>query len=415
MNIVDISLYNSYYGLHITGDAWNYGTLTSGDVIREAAKDIIHSSQPKNENYVRFGEYISNLFETDPDKNLLMPITETCALTGLKCQIEVCLNSMSYLVLSIYMKTNGETNDTEYPCIIPMELRDLRIENLGNVTEKTFERIVQVDPWASYLKLLKNQFKKMQSVFEKPEDTALSVKEWFAILRSGLIKPNPKRRQQDIREAQHSIKRAVKLHEKFNNIDQLNKFLRDDRMVISGNYYDYHIQKAAFSIIDKTIYRNDCVCPVSMKIVDKNGKKLGGMCVYFDDTSILDHLLNVKLFASNKQTEMDMLRAGHMTETTRLFFLDPMLPQIKGILDPLEAPLHLVGNIDSHCHDVAYDSIRMAKKTLNIMAENVFLPLPQKTKQTLDNFDRARYLDAIPEEELLTMVRSTTADMLSME
>jgi len=94
--------------------------------------------------------------------------------------------------------------------------------------------------------------------------------------------------------------------------------------------------------------------------------------VYFEDTPLIDYMTAFMLHIKTEETELDLLRVGQVQNLTSEFYTDPILPDLKGIHNPIDAPSALISNIMSHAEqDVQRGPLRFTELDLNALANEL--------------------------------------------
>jgi hypothetical protein len=251
------------------------------------------------------------------------------------------------------MKTINVPDESIYPRIIPHELESMRFDSAWKINRDAFRRLFMAEPWSSWIELMRGQLRRNQRSVEAI-DIVASVRQFKD--RTDLIasklerkkKDRERKRVEEERQAKRAIKRAVKLHDKLFGLTDVRRLLRGAQVIIEGHHFDYYLTFDASKLFEETIVRDSKMAPTWLEIRNKNDESLGSACLYFDDTAVLDHLMNVKLCASNASAELDMVKGMHITRTTRKFFSDPILPELKAVVDPVVGPLVMTDNIYLH-------------------------------------------------------------------
>lgn len=357
-SIVQVSMDHAYNGLYLTPDMWFYGSVVLGQSLGRVVQEVIHAEQPLTHHYANFAEVIYDVYNAcEQDASpLCRALMTLISLSMGQSHLDRGTWALSEVASSLYYRSQGIVETTEMPLLIPPELREVRIERPWEVTPLLFRRIIRVEPWLSWTELLRAEFRRNALTMSDPSILAVLRAFWESLVDKPLKRPtpDPKIIQQQQRAdhrvnqaARRSIKRAVKLHERFHDGAALRTFINGDPLIIGGAAYDYCVQKC-HSLLRSTIARDTGMTPVSMTIQNKQGAALATCCLVFRDVGVLDYLFHVRLMARNAVTEQQMLRAMHITSVTETFFSDP-LHITKGILDRYTAPLHTIDNILGFC------------------------------------------------------------------
>jgi hypothetical protein len=406
-NVADVSAEIAANGLHFTSDMWLFAAYMHAEELLDAVQRIIHDKQPLTSSYVAYADHVydehNKMITADPKLSAMDYMMTMASLSQSKHQITHALHSMFDLVLGIYLKSTNQSPDTKYPCVIPHELEDMRLTRPWQINRDTFRRIMTVDPWLSWTERMRAQYQRNMFVIQKTDlgrffnymgkHEDLFIEE--LVERIPIISAERK-------SARKAIKRAVKLHDRIHGMQDVRTFISGKPLRIEGKRFNYNLKMNHNGLFEGMIHRNTKVAPCHMDVYDKMDNHMCSVCLYFTDVSLLDHILNVKLFARNEETELDMIRAFHVMTATVAFYADPILPDIKGIHDPVTAPLTVVENITLHSvHSHRWALRRMLYQPLMKAARAAFdevVPLPEHYRTWLVQGSRYSVWDYIAGE-----------------
>jgi hypothetical protein len=362
-DVVEVSAEVALSGLYITPDIWFYSMVASKDDLANAVQRIIHDKQPLTSSYAKFGDYLYEKYHNERELGYGRYLMTMSSFALSDWQTNVALNTLVEVAISIHMKTINAPDHSIYPRIIPHELEHSRFDSAWKINRDVFRQMFMIEPWCSWIELMRGQFQRNQRIV-RHADIVPEVREFTNRTKAvaiNLSKKHVEKQNQDIRQAKRAIKRAVKLHDKLFGIDDIRLLMKGHLVIIRGHHFDYILSTETDKLFHHTIVRDSKMAPTWLRIRNKRGDDLGSACLYFDDTAILDHLLNVKLYASNPNTELDMIRGLHVTRVTRNFFNDPVLPELKGLHDPVTGPLITTDNILLHAQN---DRTNLAQKRI---------------------------------------------------
>lgn len=364
-NVVEVSADIAMAGLYATPDIWFYAVYVSKDNLLDDVQNIIHATQPLTSSYAAFGDNLYEKYHRYIAKKSTIQYGEylmtMASFTMSRWQINAALQAIVEVAIAIHMKTINSPDDSTYPRVIPHELDHMRFDAAWKINRDAFHQMFRAEPWASWIELMRGQVTRnkriveTQILFEKLKEFKFRTSA-VAELLAGITRRRPKAGQ-DLRLAKRAIKRAVKLHDRLYGVEDIRKLIGGYTAIIYGRLYDYHLTFERGTLFSHTTDRDTKMSPTWMEIRNKSNIGLGTACLYYDDTAVLDYLLNIKLQASNWESELDMIKAFHITKTTSAFFRDPVLPELKGIHDPVTAPLVTIENIMLHAtHDKNHDT-----------------------------------------------------------
>lgn len=370
--VVEVSIDHTYHGLYLTPGMWFYGSMILGDTLEPVVRKLIHGQQPLASHYADFADVIHDVFvsEVDPKPGLIMVLTTMFSLALSASQINRGVRALTEVAASLYYRTKGIQETAEMPLLIPPTLDDVRIERPWEITPAVFRRIVRVDPWLSWTERLRAEFRRNARIMRSPVLKQIIDKFWTnmeieeaALLTDPtnndqkIVRQEQRSQRQLIQAARRSIKRAIVLHDRFNNGETVRRFIAGEPVIAPGVTYDYQMQKHS-SLIQGTIIRDTDMVPLSLTILNKQQAPLATGCLVINDVSVLDYLFHVKIAAANAETEQRMLQAMFITSVTERFFADP-LHLMKGITDRYTAPLHTMDTLLEFAEQSSHQESRM--------------------------------------------------------
>jgi hypothetical protein len=350
-------------GLHLPADMWFLAAHVN-DTFLDPLVTRFHQVQITPKQLRNFADYAMEMYALRRNLsgeytyiNLLMVLAD---LTRTRAQIRLGLLAVLQEALSIHLKTINDPDTLPYPRIISDELEDMRIPDISMVSVETMHRILVTEPWLTWMERLRAQKGRTGRVLDafSVEEFRSAVVDTTGEIRNRLETSARKRQEfYDRRAAKKSIKRATKLYENAFGLNDLKTFFSSDKpgneLVINGHAYDWHLRQQYCSLFRFTTNLDTECTPVSTTIYNKAGEALCEACIYFKNTPIIDHILALKLNVSSEETEVDVLSAMNVLQTTTAFYSDPCLPELKGISKPASAPTIFINNIDAHIQSVA--------------------------------------------------------------
>lgn len=121
------------------------------------------------------------------------------------------------------------------------------------------------------------------------------------------------RRSRELK-AKSSIKRALKLMANFGMDEDVRVFMSGGLIEISHpeSLFKFVLKKSRhLSVIDKTIYPG-CSTPYKLELYTKSNVRIADLCVYMDDTPILDHILALSMFIKTGDEEAILRKANFL-------------------------------------------------------------------------------------------------------
>lgn len=352
-DVVEVSTEVALYGLYVTSDMWLYSMFASHSELKNAVQTIIHAEQPLTSNYARYGDFLNESFHqatADGKSEFGSVLMNVGSFAGAQRQIDHAVHVMVEVAIAIIDKTNNLPDDSLYPRVIPDDFENLRFNRPLKVTRDDFQQMFMAEPWFSWIELMRGQMERNRRSVQN-----YNLIESLRIFRNNLMdakgdkKATERREMADTQQARKAIKRAYKLHERIFGVSDVKSLINKQSVLIKGHHFNYRLDIQKGKLFKETIVRDSKMAPTWLYILGKkDGKELGTACLYFNDTGLLDHLLNVKMCVSNASAELDMIKAFHITSVTKRFFDDPVLPDLKGVHDPVTAPLTTTENICRH-------------------------------------------------------------------
>lgn len=360
--VVSISAGHAMSGLYLSPDMRFFAAYMLPVELQDVVQTVIHSRQPTTASYANFADCVCERYinwnKAQTYYQCIDMLMAAYSLITTQSHIDRGLFVAVDAAIGIHLRTICFPNRGRYPRIIPEELRDMRIVSPAHVDRDTFQRIFSVEPWLTWTERLRAQYNRLHGLLVRPGlDLAKELRHCAKII-SDEERPIIKRAAlHECPVVRRAIKRAYKLHARVKGTEDLRRFLHGKSLKIEGKHYKYRVQFFG-SLLSGMVDRNAKLAPCSLDLFNQRDEMLGSACLYFIDTSIIDYLLNLRLYSSNERTELEMLNAMHITSATSAFYRDPILPKLKGITDPVVGPLHTAGNIEAYASGIEVEPIR---------------------------------------------------------
>jgi hypothetical protein len=375
---------NTYLGLYVTADMTFVANhvlpmMLNGDVER------IHARQPTNRDLRWFGHEINQSWliweqlagdEYDDVfyRGQLMAMADGFAKTY--PQILVGLIAVIDTALATHFQTTSPqiNNESEYPRVIPRGLRHLRIERLEDITPDILHRILCADPWQSWMELLRAQDQRSRRAIATLDPACGRLRE--VIGEISFRRAAPKKRE--IKLARRSIRRSITMIDRLFGRATLRAFLasyptvgrQHAPIVVQGKNYDYQLTMQP-GLHHGTVEMNTGAPSIWTMVYNKSGQFLAEICLYYDNTPVLDALISTILNVRNEATEIEVLQAAHIMLATKAFYHDPLLPHLKGLHDPTDTPV-LTANIRQYAEALTGENARVRKLLVHRHLPTVF-------------------------------------------
>lgn len=127
--------------------------------------------------------------------------------------------------------------------------------------------------------------------------------------------PKPKPLQKFVK---NSIKRALKLLDNFGLEQDTKIFLKGDEVEVSHpeSMFKFVITKRTYSNIIEQTERPSRTVPFKLELFTKSGLHVANLCVYAEDTPMLDQLFMIAMYVKSGNEE-DLLRKANFMTVTR--------------------------------------------------------------------------------------------------
>jgi hypothetical protein len=269
--------------------------------------------------------------------------------TGYKYAERWCKTAL-HTAINIHLNTRGMRDRCkEFPRIVPHALADWRIETVEQINHDLLWRILITEPWLSYAERTRAQIARMAEAFSDRDSDRLPDKILGLNTLALLEKEQHRRARQHA--VRHRIRKAFKLHDRLFGLKYLRSVLRD-RLILTGHYYCYRLTIDPGDLELYSEYTNTGSTPIHITVLDKADQTvLCTLCVYFEDTPLIDFLTALLLHLKSPALELELLQTGQVQNVTSAFFRDPLLPEMKGMCDPVTVPDTFVTNLVTHVND----------------------------------------------------------------
>lgn len=400
-NVVTTTAINALSGLHLTTDMFFCATHFTWRAL-ENFVDEMHLRQPNDSDYDAFADMVNDNYHdwtvrypvSSANTGVMFNRTAIAAadLAGTYGHIKRGMQAMVDLVFAIHLRSKGYPDDGMYRRVIPPELVDMRLDRITTINVSTFLRILNIDPWRSWLQRLRAQ--KQRTVTQLANEYVSKQLEEEVRLLVGASKLKfavidawkQKHDAETSRIARKSIIKSFKMFERLDATDLLRRFLASatgEAVEIEGHAYNYQIKMYANTLYTLTLDCNLKMTYMSTHVYNKQGERLCQVCHYFKETPILDSVLATVLTVRNPETELEFLNAACIVEAPRWFYDDPLLPILKNMSDPAAAP-GMVENIFRFADTYNNEPLRdlLYARTLP-MAYSAFLRIMRPGKRYL--------------------------------
>ena len=412
-DVIQATAFNAMNGLYLTPDMCFCATNVAA-IELDVIVDRFHSKQPRNSDYEELADAVNDLFYVwktklpAPDRpsigtwfgDLAMMTADLSTTYRL---IRRGMYAALDLALAVHLRDTGIADDAPYRRVIPSGLENMHLGSIEDITVDTFLRILAVDPWQSWMERLRAQKQRsIQSLALAYADKMLTRGTEYILesLDNLAQSPSPlKALYIARRQARKSIRKSIKLFDRLGRTDDLRQFLNSASqatggdagpLLVNGRNYDYALLMRPGLLLSSTINCNSKMAPFGITVYNKQGNQLCGICAYFEHTPLLDNVLAIALSVQNERTEMEMLDAACVFDTSRWFYTDPVLPVLKGLPDPIMAPT-LVDNIINYADSLSSDHnvlrTNMSKQKIP-MAYNAFVHIMRPGKRYMSTMRR---------------------------
>jgi hypothetical protein len=134
--------------------------------------------------------------------------------------------------------------------------------------------------------------------------------EW-AEANARAAKAHERRRSEKIHRAKGAIKRAMKLIDNVGFGNEVRVFLGGDSIEVShpDSIFKFVLSKGASNLIERTIFPGYST-PYKLELYTKTNVHVANLCVYLEDTPVLDQVLAVSLFIRSGEEEQILEKAN---------------------------------------------------------------------------------------------------------
>jgi len=376
---VQISVWNAKDGLHLTSDLGFYAAEVKAHDLHGAVRDL-HATQLTANSYENYVDIITDMYHEHRNR-LLQYMMPCVTLASGYHQIVRWFASACEVAINIHLDTIEAPNTCFLPRLVPHSLRGMQIERIEQIDRDVLWRILTIDPWLSYAERARAQHSRMVTALSQPGGIEKLPKVIDELAKSIPDVPDRERHQrQRLQEGKRSIRKAYKLQDRLFGSRQLRRLFctRAERarlgtLTLEGHLFSYALWVDQGELLHRTLSTNTGVPPVHVAIMRKGTRqRLCTFCVYFEDTPLIDYMTAFMLHIKTEETELDLLRVGQVQNLTSEFYTDPILPDLKGIHNPIDAPSALISNIMSHAEqDVQRGPLRFTELDLNALANEL--------------------------------------------
>jgi hypothetical protein len=407
-NAVDATAGNALQGLYLTPEMWFTAAHMTPQIL-EASVEMMHKTQPLTADYESFAERVNGSYyiwdhlgafdcsKTDiegylgfKDGDLRLGKLSMMAadISMTYRQIRRALLAATNLATTIMLRNVNAEDTASYPRVIPAALDDLRISSIEHVNINLFHRILTVEPWLSWMERFRAQKQRSDRTLAG-EDAGEALAEGIHERTREILKKieNTRRGVPKIeRAARKSLRKSAALFDRVLGVEARRDFLRSWQgkpLLVEGHQYNYFLSMRRNSLFRTTIDTDTRMSTVATMVYNKAGERLCELCHYFRDTPALDCVIATTLNVTNEETELDLLRAACVIDAPRSFYHDPVLPELKGLRDPVTAPT-LIENVFSHVETLPHeqwelrDQLRLHALPLAYVAFKTINHLPKQ-------------------------------------
>ena len=134
----------------------------------------------------------------------------------------------------------------------------------------------------------------------------------------------------DLEAARKSIKKAVKLFTRLFGDQKIKAFLSGHEFIVNGKMYDYRITKSKFhKVIDHHIKCDGGHIPYDLELITKDNIVLASLCIYVENTPVIDQLIALCLYVQNEENEIEYLQQANFSKKTPAYWNDDKLIALK--------------------------------------------------------------------------------------
>lgn len=130
--------------------------------------------------------------------------------------------------------------------------------------------------------------------------------------------------------AKKAIKRGLKTLEQYIDKEDVVLFNSGDGFVVEGGLFNYRFKKSHTSLIEHTLDPISYHIPYDLIVMNKDNLELANLCIYFDETPIIDQVISAVLYLQSGN-EKELIESGNFFNRTDAFHTDPIMKQIKQV------------------------------------------------------------------------------------
>lgn len=130
--------------------------------------------------------------------------------------------------------------------------------------------------------------------------------------------------------AKKALKRGLKTLADYIGDDNVALFSTESGFIVEGELFNYRIRKSHTSLIGHTMNPIGCHIPYDLIVMNKENVELSNLCIYFDETPIIDQVIATVLFLQSGQ-EKQLIKTGNFFNRREEFHTDPLMRSVSKV------------------------------------------------------------------------------------
>jgi hypothetical protein len=99
-------------------------------------------------------------------------------------------------------------------------------------------------------------------------------------------------------------------------------FTSGDGFIVESKLFNYRIRKSGVSMIKQTLNPIGCHIPYDLIVMSKENVELCNLCIYFDETPVIDQVIATVMHLQFEEGEQKMLETGNFFNKKEDFYTD---------------------------------------------------------------------------------------------
>lgn len=187
-------------------------------------------------------------------------------------------------------------------------------------------------------------------------------------------------KNKELSYAKKAIKRGLKTLESFVGSNDVRLFNSGDGFIVEAKLFNYRFRKSHTSIIKHTMNPLSIHVPYDIIVMTKENLELANLCVYFDETPLIDQLISTVLHLKSGNEE-EVLRTGNFFNKKDSFYHNPIINKMfksdaERYAEDLSEYTEMVNNIVGNMENLIETSDELRESRYYKIKEALFKALP---------------------------------------